>query len=376
MHSDGDEPLVSVLMPVYNAATTLEEAVRSVIDQDIPDWELLAIDDGSTDRSGTMLQAMRCKERRIRVFRWRHRGIVGALQTVAAEARGRYFARMDADDVARPDRLRLQMACFASDPALGVCGGRVRMTGESIGSGRRRYEDWVNALITHDDIVREIFVECPIPHPTFMISRDWYERVGGYRETPWPEDYDLILRLWRAGARLAKPDAVILDWRDHPKRLSMNDPRYSEAAFRALKRHYLAQIPARAGRPLYQWGAGEVGKRWLREWGSPSSSPIWKKGVGEYSPASPPLKGDLGGCSGIQCPRELKSATPEAVVDINPRKVGRRIHGVRVIAPEELPPPHGCFIVVTVGTPGARDEIRETLQKRHFLEGRDYLFLA
>jgi hypothetical protein len=244
---------------------------------------------------------------------------------------------MDADDIARPERLRLQLACFDADPGLGLCGGRVGMLGESLGSGRRRYEDWVNALVRHDDIVRELFVECPLPHPTFMMPRDWYERIGGYQDCAWPEDYDLVMRLWLAGARFGKPEEVMLDWRDHPGRLSMNDPRYGEAAFRALKRFYLAQIPGRAGRPLYQWGAGEVGKRWLREWGS---------------------------------------GAPVAVVDINPRKIGRTIHGVRVIAPEELPPPAGCFVVVMVGTPGARDEIRGRLTPRGFRECVDYIFLA
>jgi len=332
-----EPPRISVLMPVYNAADTLNAAVHSVLAQDLADWELIAVDDGSTDASSEILSELARQDPRIHVHHIGHAGIVVALQAAAAHAKGAYLARMDADDLCRPGRLRLQLDCFSSDPDLGLCGGRVRMTGPSIGSGRHRYEDWVNALVTHEDITREIFVECPIPHPTFMISRQWYERVGGYQESSWPEDYDLIMRLWCAGARFAKPEPVLLDWHDHPKRLSMNDLRYSESAFRALKRHYLAHFGARAGRPLYQWGAGEVGKRWLREWGS---------------------------------------ETPTAVVDINPRKIGTKIHGVRVIAPEELPPPVGCFIVVMVGTPGARDEIRDYLNPRAFREFTDYLFLA
>ncbi len=331
------EPLVSVLMPVYNAAGTVAAAVDSIQGQDFGAWEMLAVDDGSTDGSTEILEGLAQKDPRIRVLRIKHSGIVAALQTSAADAKGTYLARMDADDLARPERLRLQLDCFASDPGLGLCGGRVRMMGDSIGSGRRRYEAWVNALTSHEVIVREIFVECPLPHPTFMISRKWYDRIGGYQECPWPEDYDLVMRLWRVGARFAKPEAAVLDWRDHPDRLSMNDPRYDEAAFRALKRHYLAQFPARVGRPLYQWGAGEVGKRWLREG---------------------------------------KGATPVAVVDINPRKIGRIIHGVRVITKEQLPPPAACFVVVMVGTPGARDEIRDLLSPMGFLECKDYLFFA
>ena len=95
--------------------------------------------------------------------------------------------------------------------------------------------------------------------------------------------------------------------------------------------------PLRGGRPFYQWGAGEVGKRWLREW------------------------------------QERK---PEAVVDINPRKIGRRIHDAPVIAPEDLPPPGETFVVVAVGAPGARTDIRDWLTPRGYEETRDFLFLA
>jgi glycosyltransferase involved in cell wall biosynthesis len=330
-------PEVSILMPVFNAAQTLKTALDSIRGQDFESWELLAVDDGSSDDSLEILVDCAREDPRIHPVRMEHRGIVDALQAAATQARGKFLARMDADDVSGPQRLRLQLACFASDPGLGLCGGRVCMIGDRVGSGRRRYEQWINALVNHQAIAREIFVECPLPHPTFMISRSWYDRIGGYQECPWPEDYDIVMRLLLAGARFAKPDAVILNWHDHPGRLSMNDPRYEEAAFRALKRHYLAQLPARMGRPLYQWGAGEVGKRWLREWGS---------------------------------------AAPVAVVDINSRKIGRVIHGLRVIAPEELPSPGACFIVIMVGTPGARDDIRDRLHPRGFRECEDYLFLA
>jgi len=147
----------------------------------------------------------------------------------------------------------------------------------------------------------------------------------------------LVMRIWRAGWRLGKVAEELLEWRDSAQRLSMTDARYSEAAFRALKRHYLEQRCLRGGRRFYQWGAGEVGKRWLREW---------------------------------------DRFAPEAVVDIHPRKIGRRIHHTPVIAPEALPPPGEAFVVVMVGAPGARDEIREWFGAHAYQELRDYRFLA
>ena len=180
-------------------------------------------------------------------------------------------------------------------------------------------------------------MECPIPHPTFMMRRAFLKCLGGYRQGAWPEDYDLVLRAWMAGARFGKPDAPLLRWREHPGRLSMTDPRYSPAAFRAMKRHYLFQtyLKRREG-AFIQWGAGEVGKRWLREW----------------------------------------PQAPAAVVDVHPRKIGRSIHGVPVISQDALPPPGTCFIVVAVGARGARDDIRARLEPGNYRELKDYLFIA
>ena len=330
-------PHISVVMPVFNAADTLGEALESVLAQTFTDWELVTVDDGSTDASLEMLRACAARDPRIRVLAEGHAGIVAALRTGCSRARGPLLARMDADDVALPGRLGEQAALFAAMPGLALCGARVATLGCPSGSGRKRYEAWINALIDHDAIVRELFVECPLPHPTFMMPRAIYEAVGGYRETGWPEDYDLAMRVWMAGGRFAKPEPVLLHWREHPGRLSMNDPRYSPEAFRALKRHYLFQTFLKdAERGFYQWGAGEVGKKWLREW----------------------------------------TLAPAAVVDINPRKIGRAIHGVPVIPPEGLPPPGHALIVVAVGAPGARDEIRAWLEPRGYRETAHYLFLA
>lgn len=324
-------------MPAWNAAATLPAAVDSIRSQTFQDWELLVVDDGSTDESGETADRLAREDARIRTLHTPHRGIVAALNTAAEAARGRLLARMDADDLSLPHRLEAQHALVEADPGIGLCGGIVRITGDQAGSGTRRYEAWVNGLLTHEDIVREILVECPVPHPTFLMPKALFEELGGYRDCGWPEDYDLVLRVWRAGRRFAKPSVPVLEWRDHGRRLSRSDPRYAEAAFRRCKRHYLAKSGGADGRRFFQWGAGEVGKRWLREW---------------------------------------EAFRPEAVVDINPRKIGRTIHGTPVIAPENLPPPGNVFIVAAVGTPGARDDIRGTLFPRGYTEGRDFLFLA
>lgn len=330
-------PEISVVLPFFNAESTLSEAVRSILAQTFQDWELVLFDDGSTDDSARMAESFAARDARIRMIRSSHVGMVAALRRACRDARGTYLARMDADDWSDPRRLAMQAELLKGDPAVGLCGTQVRMFGESIGSGIRRYEEWINGLVTHEDMQRELFVECPIPHPSFMMPRSIFEQISGYEDHGWAEDYDLCMRVVLSGKRLGKVAEPLLDWRESAGRLSRTSERYSVARFRALKRHYLARMGLWDGKELYQWGAGEVGKPWLREW-------TWPK--------------------------------PAAVVDIHPRKVGRRIHGVPVISPEDLPPPGTGFCVVAVGAPGARADIRQWLLPRGYEEGVDFVFVA
>jgi glycosyltransferase involved in cell wall biosynthesis len=331
------------VLPARNAEETIGESLDSIQRQTFPDWELILVDDGSMDATGAIGMKHAEDDARIRVVSQDPGGIVSALQKGCSAAQTPLLARMDADDRALPRRLELQVALMDAQPDVDCCGCLVRMRG-AIASGRRRYERWINRLQAHEDIAREIFVECPIAHPTFVMRREAFESAGGYRDHGWAEDHDLLMRFYERsrrlggrGGRFAKVPEILLEWRERPDRLSREDPRYSPEQFRKLKRHYLRQLDLPKGRPLYQWGAGEVGKRWLREW-------------------------DM--------------HAPEAVVDINPRKVGRRIHDFEVIVPEALPPAGDCFVAVAVGAPGARDAIREWLVPRGYAETDDFVFLA
>ena len=330
-------PLVSVVLPCFDAAQTLSAAIQSIRVQTFEDWELIVVDDGSTDASVEISEDAARADDRIRVVRLPHAGIVEALQRGCEAAHGPLIARMDADDVALPSRFEEQVRLMERDGGVALCGTQVRMAGGTIGYGRNRYETWVNALVTHEEIVRELFIECPIPHPTFMIRRSCYEALGGYRDNGWAEDYDLCMRAFLAGMRFGKVAQPLLDWTESPQRLSMISPRYGLDRFRALKRHYLFMTYLKEANRFYQWGAGEVGKAWLREWGD---------------------------------------RKPIAAVDINPHKIGRTIHGVPIVPPDALPEPGQGFTVVAVGAPDARREIRAWLIPRRYRELRDFLFLA
>ncbi|GMW02742.1 MAG: hypothetical protein AMXMBFR84_38780 [Candidatus Hydrogenedentota bacterium] len=328
--------LVSILMPVWNSESSLETAIKSILDQTYAHWELIAVDDGSTDDTNALLHAASKRDSRIRVIHQPHEGIVAALRHAHSVAQGQFLARMDADDWTHPDRIAQQLNYMTFYPDIALCGTQVESLPGTIGSGRERYQQWINTLTTPESVAREMFVECPVAHPTFFLRREPFEAVGGYEDIGWAEDYDVVLRLHAAGYALSNVAKPLLRWTNHSNRHSMNHPRYAPAAFRAAKRHYLQQCHLSAGDPFIQWGAGVVGKEWLKEW----------------------------------------PQRPLTVVDINPRKIGRVIHGAPVIAPDELPPPGGPFVVVAVGAPGARDEIRSWLSLRGYMERRHYVFVA
>jgi glycosyltransferase involved in cell wall biosynthesis len=329
-------------MPARDAAETLPETLASLFAQTEPDWELLAVDDGSTDATRALLQAAAARDGRVRVLRHEEgRGIVAALQTAFAAARGEWIARMDADDVALPERLARQRALLAGDDRLAAVGSRIRyFPEESLGDGARRYAAWLNGLVTPEEHARDLFVECPLAHPTFMLRRSAFVGVGGYQARGWPEDYDLLLRLWLAGWRLAKVPEVLLLWRESPARASRVRPEYQPDAFRRCKVHYLRQSYLAGDRPAFVWGSGRVGKLLARE----------------LLPAGTPLAG---------------------FVELDPRKIGQRIYGAPVLSlPDALSRRGEAFGLAAVGQAGAREEIRAALTAAGWIEGVDFCCVA
>jgi GT2 family glycosyltransferase len=266
-------------------------------------------------------------------------GIARALSHAISIARGGFIARMDADDISLPGRLELQIAELQADARLGAVGTQVEPFPESaVGEGMRRYIAWQNALITPEDHAREIFVESPLCHPSVTMRRSAIEEVGGFREGPGPEDYDLWLRLDARGYGLAKVPAVLLRWRQHKASATFSDPRYAIARFTEAKARYLAPRLLAFARPFAVWGAGQTGKRLARE--------LAKNG-----------------------------AAAALFIDIDPRKIGRTARGARIEPPTSLA--RGRYtVVVAVGARGARDLIRAHLSAEGFEEGLDYICAA
>lgn len=345
---------VAVLLPVRDGASTLPAALASLSAQTLPAFDVVIVDDGSRDETAAVAEAWIAdfaaadgrrppNARRAQLLRTPPKGIVAALERGLAEIRAPFTARMDGDDVAHPDRLAAQLAHLDARPELAGCGTGVRMTPESGVSERAaEYAAWLNGLTSWSKLRRDLFVECPLAHPTFMFRTEALRSVGGYRDLGWPEDYDLLLRLWRAGRRFAALPQALLDWTARPGRASRTHPAYSLDAFRRCRVHHLRRSLL-AGRPGgVVWGSGPTGKALAKE--------FLAQGV-----------------------RVL------GFVDVAPRKIGQHVHGALVRSPAgagRVKEFAGALHVGAVARSQGRASVREAAAAAGLEDGKDFVAMA
>jgi len=332
-------PLVSVLLPVRDAEATLPACLRSVARQRETDLECVVVDDGSRDGSRAAAEAFAGSDPRFRVVATPRRGLVAALGAGLAACRGRFVARMDADDWMHRDRLRAQVAHLEAHPGLAAAGCHVRLFPRcSVGPGMRAYEAWLASVNGPRRVREEAFVECPVAHPT-LVARAWVLRAMGYRDAGWPEDYDLLLRLLAAGHEVGVVPRRLLAWRQGPERLSRRSPVYAQERFTACKAAFLAEGLLRRRDDYVLWGYGATGKALARA-----------------------------------LARHGKH--PARIVELHPGRVGETIRGARVVRPEAVGGPGGPPVVVSVAGAAARAWIRAELARRGHRETVDFVCAA
>ncbi|MCJ7734370.1 MAG: glycosyltransferase, partial [Anaerolineales bacterium] len=174
-------PEVSVLLPCYNAAATLEEALTSLQSQTYPHFEVICVDDGSTDGTPAILKSWAKLDPRFILIKGDHQGVVGAANLGLSNCRGSIVVRMDADDRCHPDRIQLQRDYLMKYPDVAVVGSLVKgFPEDQVGEGYQLYYQWLNSLTSHEDITREIFVESPIANPCAAFRKSWIQDLGGY----------------------------------------------------------------------------------------------------------------------------------------------------------------------------------------------------
>jgi hypothetical protein len=242
--------MVSVVMSVFNGERFLREAVESILDQSFHELEFIVVDDGSTDRSATILDYYQQADARVKVYHEVHRGLIESLNRGCSLAGGKYIARMDADDVASKDRLMMQVDFMEAHPQIGVLGGAVEWidaTGKSLGIHMHPVED--------REIKPALLHRCVLWHPTVVLRREAFVWAGGYRSIfVDAEDCDLWLRI-AEHFQLANLEAVVLKYRIHPYQVSMRKRRQQAICSLAAQ---AAAISRRNGNPDPLNGVKEI----------------------------------------------------------------------------------------------------------------------
>jgi glycosyltransferase involved in cell wall biosynthesis len=335
---------VSILMPVFNAEETLAECLDSILQQTLQNFEIVAVNDFSTDRSVEILRSYH--DSRIHVVDNQNKGIVSALNSGLKLCQSDLVARMDADDVMYAQRLEKQFDILSNKPDITLCATQARKFPEEIiMAGYIEYMRWQNACLTRQDIQNQIYIESPFAHPSVMFRKSRVTELGAYRDGEFPEDYELWLRLFHAGESMMKLDEVLVDWRESDSRLSRTSSRYSDTAFEKLRADYLAKDARLQNREIVFWGAGRKTRRRIQY--------LIDKGV-----------------------------KPSAWIDIDNKKAGNEYHGVKTFLPDWLHQYNKKsqnkkpFVLNYVRNHGARDYCRKYLDEAGYVMGEDYLDVA
>lgn len=332
-------PSVSVLLPVRDAAATLDACLASVERQSRTDFECVLVDDGSRDGGAERMRSLSGRDPRFRLITTGREGIVAALNRGIESCRAPIVARMDADDLMHRHRLAAQLAALESDPSLDAVGAHVRLFPRAaLGEGMRAYERWLASIDSVRRVREEAFVECPLAHPTLTIRRDALTRFG-YRDAGWPEDYDLVLRLLASGHRLGVVPRRLLAWRQGSARLSQTSAVYTAERFTACRADHLVRGPLARHERYLLWGHGGTGR-------------ALRRALTEHG------------------------RHPAAIVELHPGRLGQTIHGAPVIAPNALGPPGRLPLLVSVAGALARGRIRRELTRFGWRECVDYVCAA
>ena len=333
------DPKISVILPFYNAEETLDRAIFSVHHQEFKDFECILVDNNSTDGSRRIAESWVARDDRFRLVSESRQGVMFASNRGAEIGRGEYLARMDADDVALPGRLRLQSAFLDQNPGYGAVAGRVKHVGDpQYTEGFRRFVEWSNSLCSYEEIYHRRFIEAPIVNPTAMWRRSTMEQHGMYLSGDFPEDYEMWLRWLDQGVKIAKLEEVILEWYDSEQRLTRTDPIYSDRSFYEIKSKYLAKwlIENNTFHPrVAVWGASRISRRRARI-------------------------------------LEQHGINISTYIDT---KKGRQIQS-EVTYFEDLPKAGEMFILTYIRQMDNRERIQAFLEERGYVEGKDYLLVS
>ena len=224
--------MVSILIPFKNTEQFLPECLASILAQTHSDWEVIAVNDHSTDKSEKVVRSFSQKDSRIKVYENKGHGIIPALRAAYANASGNFITRMDSDDIMQPNRLAVMVKALQDSGKGHVAVGQVRYFSEyGISDGYAKYERWLNQLTAQGANYNEIYKECAIPSPCWMVHTEDLEKCGAFLPDRYPEDYDLTFRFYENSLCIIPCETVLHLWRDYPERTSRNHHHYAQNYF-------------------------------------------------------------------------------------------------------------------------------------------------
>ncbi|MCG6189626.1 glycosyltransferase family 2 protein [Maribellus maritimus] len=330
---------ISVVLPFFNAENTLKRAIESILNQRYLDFELLLVDNLSTDGSIQIARKFASEDKRIRLLKESKPGVANAMNCGLQNSRGSVVARMDADDVSSPNRLEKQLQFLRENPDIGLVGSTVRYFPHNKNTvGFKRFVRWVNSFCSPVQIELNRFVEIPVVNPTIMFRREIFEKYGGCIHGDFPEDYEMQLRYLETGIKMAKIEEPLLEWHDYTTRLTRTDERYSTDAFFKVKARYF--------------------KKWSEK-NNPFHPVIWVWGAGRKTRQRAKLL-------------EKEGLSIEGFIDVVKSKTSVK----KVLHFEEIPNSRRMFVVSLVTNPGAGQQIKEFLKKRNYIEGEDFILMG
>lgn len=321
--------LVSILMPIKNAEPFLKACIESILDQTEQHWEMLAVDDNSTDESFSILSEYAKLDARIKSFRNDGKGIIDALRLAFSKSSGEFVTRMDADDKMMPAKLEILKRNLKSSGKGHLAVGQVEYFSEApLGEGYLKYAEWLNRLTESGENFNEIYKECVIPSPCWMVHRADLIDCDAFNPSTYPEDYDLCFRFYQKQLNVIPCNEVMHLWRDHPTRSSRTDENYLDNRFLELKTDWFLKLDHDPSKRLALWGAGKKGKS-----------------IAEIL---------------IQ-----KNISFDWVCN-NPNKIGKEIYGVMMQSTDVLDDDTNRQLIIAVANPVEQEEIRNTLKHDAF----------
>ena len=312
-------------MAARDTAPYLEECLDSILLQTYENWELIAVNDHSIDRTREILDAYASKDSRIKVLDSKREKLIPALKEGYKHVTGDLINRMDSDDRMPKDKLEsLVVEWKKYGKGTVIAGGTKHFVDEGeVGGGFLRYEQWLNEVAKNGTHYEEIYRECVIPSHCWMIHREDFDKVGGFEPEVYPEDYDLCFRFYKAKLKVVGLDKVLHFWRDRMERISRTWEEYKDVRYFSLKLHYFLEIDHELSRPLVLWGAGKNGKDMAKL--------LLERGVNFHW-----------------------------ICD-NENKIGRDVYGIIMESIELIPKLENPQIMITVASPKDKVLIREQL---------------